>query len=242
MNDEPPALPHRHSFEYVPMDDEPTIWSVISALLKQPGQVVYELLQGRAATVLGALALVAIAALALYGVVVGSLSGGAQYWIAPAKVVGGSAAAALICLPSLFVFLCLNGADARLRHVVGLMAASICLMAILLTSLAPIAWIFSQSTDSVALMASLHILLWIVALGFGLRLLSKSAVIAWSGASSKLGVWTCIYVLVCLQMMTAVRPIVGTAETFLPQEKQFFLAHWARVIGGSISATNSSSR
>jgi len=235
MNDEPPALPPRHSFEYVPMDEPPTIWSVISALLKQPGQVVYELLEGRAAAVLGALALVAIASLALYGVVIGSLAGGAQFWIAPAKIVGGSALAALICLPSLFVFLCLNGADARLRHVVGLLAASICLMAILLMSLAPIAWIFSQSTDSVALMATLHILLWIVALGFGLRLLSKSAVIAWSGASSRLGVWTCIYVLVCLQMMTAVRPIIGRAETFLPSEKQFFLTHWMHVIGASAS-------
>jgi len=79
MTDEPPALPPRHSFDYVPMDEPPTIWSVISALLKQPGQVVYELLQGRASAVLGALALVAVASLALYGVVVGSLAGGAQY-------------------------------------------------------------------------------------------------------------------------------------------------------------------
>jgi hypothetical protein len=233
MNDEPPALPPRNSFDYAPMEEPPNLWSVISALLKQPGQIVYELLEGRAGAVLGTLALVATASLALYGLVVGSLEGGPQYWIAPAKIVGGSAAAALICLPSLFVFLCLNGAEAHFRPVAGLLAASICLMAVLLMSLAPIAWIFSQSTDSVALMATLHILLWIVALGFGLRLLSKSAVIAWSGASSKLGVWTCIYVLVCLQMMTAVRPIVGRADTFLPTEKQFFLAHWARVIGGS---------
>jgi hypothetical protein len=242
MNDEPPALPPHHSFDYVPMEEPATLWNVIAALLKQPGQVVYELLQGRAAAVLGALSLVAVVSLALYGVVVGSLEGGAQYWIAPAKIVSGSAVAAVICLPSLFVFLCLNGADARVRPVAGLLAASICLMAILLVSLAPIAWIFSQSTDSVALMASLHILLWITALGFGLRLLSKAAVIAWSGASSKLGVWTCIYVLVCLQMMTAVRPIVGTAETFLPTEKQFFLAHWVKVIGGSAAGTSSSSR
>jgi hypothetical protein len=234
MNDEPPVLPPRNSFEYVRMDEPPTIWSVISALLKQPGKVVCELLEGRAATVLGALSLVAVVALGLYGLVVGSLEGGAQYGIAPAKIVGGSAVAALICLPSLFVFLCLNGADVRLRDVVGLLMASICLTAVLLLSLAPIAWIFSQSTDSVAFMACLHIVLWLVALGFGLRLLSRSAIIAWRGASSRLGVWACIYVLVCLQMMTAMRPIVGASPTLLPTEKQFFLAHWMHILGGSL--------
>ncbi len=35
-----------------------------------------------------------------------------------------------------------------------------------------------------------------------------------------------IFVLVVLQMTTALRPIVGQAEAFLPQEKRFFLSHW----------------
>jgi hypothetical protein len=103
-------------------------------------------------------------------------------------------------------------------------------MAILLVSLAPIAWIFSQSTDSVSLMTVLHIVLWMLTVGFGLRLLSRSTQIAWSGASNRLGAWVCIYVLVCLQMMTAVRPIIGTSEHFFPQEKQFFFSHWLEVI------------
>jgi hypothetical protein len=30
-----------------------------------------------------------------------------------------------------------------------------------------------------------------------------------------------------LQMTTALRPIVGRAETPLPTEKKFFLSHWA---------------
>jgi hypothetical protein len=33
-------------------------------------------------------------------------------------------------------------------------------------------------------------------------------------------------VLVVLQMTTALRPIVGTADTFFPTEKRFFLSHW----------------
>jgi hypothetical protein len=37
-----------------------------------------------------------------------------------------------------------------------------------------------------------------------------------------------IFLLVMLQMTTTLRPIVGTAETFLPTEKKFFLNHWAQ--------------
>jgi len=35
-----------------------------------------------------------------------------------------------------------------------------------------------------------------------------------------------IYLLVVLQMTTALRPLVGTADTFLPTEKKFFVKHW----------------
>ncbi len=36
-----------------------------------------------------------------------------------------------------------------------------------------------------------------------------------------------IFLLVCLQMTTALRPIIGTSEHWLPKEKKFFLAHWS---------------
>jgi hypothetical protein len=29
-----------------------------------------------------------------------------------------------------------------------------------------------------------------------------------------------------LQMMTALRPIIGKADTFFPTEKKFFVSHW----------------
>jgi len=39
--------------------------------------------------------------------------------------------------------------------------------------------------------------------------------------------WVIIFVLVVVQMTTALRPLIGTAETLMPTEKKFFLAHWA---------------
>jgi hypothetical protein len=34
-------------------------------------------------------------------------------------------------------------------------------------------------------------------------------------------------------MTAALRPIVGTADTFLPQEKKFFLSHWGDCLKSS---------
>jgi hypothetical protein len=39
-------------------------------------------------------------------------------------------------------------------------------------------------------------------------------------------VWTIIFLLMALQMSTALRPLVGTAPRLLPETKQFFVAHW----------------
>jgi hypothetical protein len=39
-------------------------------------------------------------------------------------------------------------------------------------------------------------------------------------------VWMVIFLLVMLQMTTALRPWIGKADTFLPAEKKFFISHW----------------
>ena len=57
----------------------------------------------------------------VYGVVVGKFSGGAQLWIAPAKIAVGTILSILICLPSLYIFTCragsmLNCEPLRVRH------------------------------------------------------------------------------------------------------------------------------
>ena len=61
--------------------------------------------------------------------------------------------------------------------------------------------------------------------GFGLRLLERG--FRHHGAKAGiLRIWTMIFLLVALQMTTALRPLVGTAPTLLPATKQFFVAHW----------------
>ena len=107
------------------------------------------------------------------------------------------------------------------------------LMTILLIGFAPVAWIFSQSTESLTWMGTLHLLFWFIAMFFGLRFLESG--FANTNARSRAGfhTWVVIFVLVALQMTTALRPIVGTSENFLPTEKKFFVTHWSDCLRAS---------
>jgi len=204
--------------------------AAIEALLRQPRRVLFQLTQGRRGALIGSLLAVAILSALVYGVVVGTFSGGQQLTMAPLKVAGGLLLSALICLPSLYVFSCLAGSQARIAEVVGLVAGLLAVTTILLIGFAPVAWVFSQSTASVAAMAALHLAFWFVATCFGWRFLRSGFQHLSAHSGGTLGVWFVIFVLVCLQMTTALRPIVGTAKTVLPTEKKFFLSHWMDTI------------
>jgi hypothetical protein len=65
-----------------------------------------------------------------------------------------------------------------------------------------------------------------VATFFGWRFLRNGFTHLSAKSGGALVVWMIIFVIVSLQMTTALRPILGTSETFLPTEKRFFLAHW----------------
>ena len=68
----------------------------------------------------------------IYGVIVGSFSGGDQWWAAPVKIAGGLLVSTLICLPSLYIFACLSGSKARLVEIAGMVSGLLMLMTILL--------------------------------------------------------------------------------------------------------------
>ncbi len=204
----------------------------LETLLKHPGRILYELENGRERALPFWLLIFALGAMALYGLVVGSLAGGAQLWIAPAKLGLGTLLSALICLPSLYIFSCLGGSDVRFASVAGALAATACLSALLLIGFAPVAWIFSQSTDSVAFMGALHLGFWMIAVFFGLRLLRGMSRHRGERAQGGLRTWSAIFILVCLQMTTTLRPLLGTSDHFLPKEKKFFVSHWVESLGG----------
>lgn len=226
-----PPVPHR-----TPAPDPAEIAPIrgiagtLDALLRRPGGVLHHLHIEGGAKLIAPLLVVALIAAALYGLVVGTFSGGAQLWAAPAKITLGLLFCGGICLPSLYVFACLAGTQARLRDVAGMVAGLLALTTLLLFSFAPVAWVFSQSTESVVGMASLHIVFWTVATYFGTRFVHTGMRRLGSRSEAIFKCWTMIFIFVCLQMMTAIRPIVGTAGSLLPREKKFFLNYWGELI------------
>ena len=193
----------------------------------------FQLRQPGAGKLTGAMLFAALVCSLVYGVVAGTFSGGTQLWAAPVKIAAGLMISAAICLPSLYIFTCLSGSQARLAEVCGLLAGLLMLMTILLVGFAPVVWIFSQSTESLAWMGALHLVFWFVATLFGVRFLKAG--FSHSSAKSHAGVnvWIIIFLLVAVQMTTALRPILGTAKTFFPVEKQFFFGHWGDCLKSS---------
>jgi hypothetical protein len=79
-------------------------------------------------------------------------------------------------------------------------------------------------------MAALHIGLWAIGIMFGLRLVEAMGHLLAGSARNDLKFWSAIFIVVCLQMMTTLRPIVGKSDHLLPIEKKFFLTHWAETL------------
>lgn len=252
----PPMIPAAGS-PLFPRDDAPlgansierervtSAVGAVEAILRQPRRVLYQLKQPNAGGLIAGLLFVALCCILVYGVVAGTFSGGQQLWAAPVKITAGMFLSALICLPSLYIFSCLGGSQARLAEVFGLMAGLLALMTLLLMGFAPVAWVFSQSTKSLAAMGGLHLLFWLVAMIFGVRFLSAGFRHFSAKSDAGLRVWIAVFLLVGLQMTTALRPILGKSEHFLPAaaDKQFFVTHWLNCLdqdpemGGA--ATNS---
>lgn len=213
---QPPPLP----------EIDPSYAGVIDGLLKRPALLLDAVQSGRVTAILGRILVLTACCLGVFGLILGWVSGGAQFWLAPVKILAGVALSGLITLPSLYIFSCLNGHEISLKAVAGVLASCLALVGLLLVGLAPVLWVFVQSSESLPFLGFLALAFWAVALAFGLTLIFRTKAVKTAGRSAFLKIWVMIFVLVTLQMSTSLRPIIGTAETILPKEKRFFLVHW----------------
>jgi amino acid permease len=79
-------------------------------------------------------------------------------------------------------------------------------------------------------MGTLHLIFWFIAAIFGLRFLDAAFSHSQAKSNAGFNTWVVIFMLVVVQMTTALRPIVGSSPDFFPKEKKFFLSYWGECL------------
>ena len=169
----------------------------------------------------------AILCYVLYAVAAGFFQGGSAIALAVLKVPLIILGSLVLCVPSLYVFTALSGAEYTPRSFASALAGFCGVAGLLLLALMPVIWLFSVSTISLSFVVWLHVMVWIVTLFFASRFLAGTA----PRARGAIGVWLVLLFFVSLQMTTYVRPVLWRAENepLFAAEKQSFFGHLADV-------------
>ena len=199
---------------------------VVAALVQSPADLLAEANRpGRRP--IARLAALAMGTMFVVGLVLASFSGGAQMFVVPLKLCLGLALCALLCLPSLYVFSSVAGAGQSVRETALALTMGVALIGVLLVALAPVTWLFAQSTEAPGVMGALHVLALIVSAAVGVRLVGRVMRALNGRPIAGVRAWGLMFVIVMLQMTTTLRPLVGEFDGLWPSERMFFLEHWA---------------
>ena len=214
---------------FVSMEGGASFSNLLSKLLRKPLSIFHELETKHVLWKIPiTLILISVVSLTVFGLVVGTFSWGNQIWAAPLKIVSGLMFSALICLPSLYIFTCIGGLEARFSTVVGMLCSIVALSGLLLVGFAPVVWLFSVSSTSSVFIGFMLLALWMICVGFGFNLVFCAGRAMGMTNTGHLLVWCFIFLLVTVQMTTTLRPIVGKSESlFNFEEKKFFLQYWS---------------
>jgi hypothetical protein len=223
---EPKGLFANFRNDFKTMQAKSTPLGVVDTLLKHPAQAVHEIIHGRPERMVKILLAIVGVCLPAYGLIMGSFSGGHQFWAVPLKTLVGVLFSALICLPSLYIFAALSGARQSLLEISGMFLLSIALNGILLVGFAPVAWVFAQSTNAAAFMGFMHLTFWCVGSYFGISLLARALSFLNDRRARLIRGWSIIFIMVVFQMCTTLRPLVGEFKGYRIEGKKFFLTHW----------------
>lgn len=194
-------------------------FGVVEAILRDRQQFFDEIRQGVGlAEKTRALLVSSSAFLAVYGAVLGSTHSLGQALSSAVKLPLLFLITLIICVPALYIFSVLFGANQRLNQVIPLILSAITVTAVLLLSFAPIAFFFMlTATSEYQFFKLLNVLFFTIAGAVGMVFLSRgmrlvSAADKVEGSKMRgliLYLWIMLYAFVGSQMAWTLRPFVG---------------------------------
>ncbi len=216
----PPPLP--------PGNNSPGESNIVTALLKDP-QRVSETIAGQRNLLQPAVVLLlsAVACHAVFGLAVGLFGGLTVAIMDVVKVPLAAVCSLLLCFPSLYVFACVAGSPLSLSQTFTLGCSCLAMVGLILVGLAPVAWLFAVSTESLPFVVVLTLLIWLIAVVFAARYVGKLRATPLFQRQAGIKLWFLILTLVTLQMVTCMRPMLTKPEKgWWTAEKKFFLSHF----------------
>lgn len=203
--------------------------NVVTALLKAPNKVAdtIALQQKNLLAAAFALLTVAVACHAVFGLAIGLFAGWPVAAMDIIKVPLVAVCSLLLCFPSLYVFACVAGSPLSISQTFALGCSCLAMVGLLLVGLAPVAWLFVVSTESLPFIVTLTLLIWLVAVAFAARYVGKLRANSLFQRQGGIKMWFLILIVVTLQMTTCMRPMLGKPENgWWTGEKKFFLSHF----------------
>ncbi|MFO7871702.1 MAG: hypothetical protein R6V03_09760 [Kiritimatiellia bacterium] len=203
--------------------------NIVTSLLKAPSRVADAIAHQRKELVSAAVSLLVVAVVchAVFGFAVGLFGGWSVALMDVVKAPLVAVCSLLLCFPSLYVFACVAGSPLSISQTVALGCSCLAMVGLLLVGLAPVAWLFAVSTESLSFIVILTLFIWLIALSFAARYVGKLRANPLFQKQAGIKMWFLILIIVTLQMTTCMRPMLAKPEKgWWTGGKQFFLSHF----------------
>jgi hypothetical protein len=204
--------------------------SVIGAILKSQEVVTKDLAAERnTAAYLKGLFLATFLLAAGYGCVLGMHALGMQTLFAAAKLPIVILGTAILCTPTFYVFNSILGSKLTLPQTLVIVFLMTAATSVILAAFAPIAWFFTVSTNGISFLVVLHVVIFLIAIGYSMRLIgtTRSMLNYLTGSEesirrSFLRLWFVIVIFVGLQMAYSFRPFIVPGPFHTGERGLFF--------------------
>jgi MFS family permease len=200
----------------------------LSELLRDPGGFVRHVCECRQyVRLISFLILLTLGGFGIFGLVTGFFVDWRVALLDMVKMIGVVVFGFALCLPSLYVFMCISGVVLSFSRIVMAGLVVTAMMGCVMGALAPVIWLFSASTSSMGVFLLILLFAGSVAVGFGVLPIKRAYMAGVFKSCTALYSWLAILVVVMLQCITLMRPMLSpVGEDARPQGKQFFIQHF----------------